>query len=117
MKNLTFSLFAGITLALASCSGPSIEDVNVADLKDACECSDAIKTVSDIIIDELGKYDNDMEKLDKNAESKKLVDSGKEKIDAIISTCRKDLDVKKVDIEKCSSFKDADKNMNIIKES
>ena len=117
MKNLTFSLFAGITLALASCGGPSIEDVNVAELKDACECSDAVETVSDIVVHELGKYDNDMKKLEENAESKTLVKSGKEKIDDIISTCQKDLNVSKADIEKCSSYKDADENMKMIKKS
>jgi hypothetical protein len=116
MKKLTFSLIAGLAIGLASCGSPSIEDVKLEDIKDAWGCSDAVKTVSEIMVAEAAKYDNDADKLKANADSKKLMDAGEEKIDAVMKKCRKDLDVDKEAIEKCSSFAEADKNMKALKD-
>lgn len=116
MKNLTLSIFAGIVLTLTSCTEPYYDGLNVNELQDACECSDAVKTVSNIVVDELEKYDNNMSRLERNTESKKLVRTGKEKIDDIITTCQDKLHIRKAEIEKCPSYEEADKNMKIIKE-
>lgn len=116
MKKLTFSLIAGLAIGLASCGSPSIEDVNVADIKDACGCSDAVKTVSEIMVAEAGKYNNDADKLKANEDSKKLMDAADDKINAVMKKCRETLKVEKEAMEKCASFADADKNMKALKD-
>lgn len=116
MKKLILPVLAALVLGVTSCGSPSIEDVKVADIKDACGCSDAVKTVSEIMVTEAAKYDNDAEKLKANAESKKVMDAADEKIEAVMKKCRQELKIEKEAMEKCPSFKDADANMTKLRD-
>ena len=107
---------AVVALAMNSCGGASIEDVNPEDIKDACGCTEAMQTVTDIMVAEADDYDRDADKMQENADSKKLWEDGMEKIEAIMKKCRGDLDISKKDMKKCDNYDAVDKNMDIIKD-
>ena len=116
MKKILLPIMAVVALTMTSCGGASIEDVNPDDIKDACGCVDAMQTVTDIMVGEADKYDKDADKLEANADSKKLWESGMEKIEAIMKKCKKDLDVGRKEMKECDNYDAVDKNMDIIKD-
>lgn len=106
MKKLILPVFAALALGITSCGGPSLDDVNVAEIKDACGCVDAMKTVSDVMVAEAEKHGNDAEKLQKDADSKKLFDEAGKKSMELMKKCSQDLKLEPADMEKCPNFKE-----------
>lgn len=73
--------------------GSSAEDVNVADMKDACDCSEGF--AMDVIGD---KSENDMKD---DEELKKTLEPKLEKLDKLEDKCLKELDVTKKEMMAC----------------
>ena len=106
MKKLILPVIAALALGVTSCGGPSLDDVNVAEIKDACGCVDGMKTVSDVMVAEAEKHGNDAEKLEKDPESKKVFDEAGKKSMELMKKCSEELKLKPADMEKCPSFKE-----------
>ena len=73
MEKLILPFFALLALGITSCGGPSLDDINVAEIKDACECVDAVKIASDVMIAEADKHNDNGKMLEPDAASKKLM--------------------------------------------
>lgn len=83
---------------MASC-GSSAEDVNVADMKDACDCSSGFVTIANDILDEIGdKSENDMKE---DEELKKKMEPKFKKLDELEDKCMKDLKVTQEEMMAC----------------
>ncbi len=111
MKKLILPVFAALALGITSCGGPSIEDVKVADIKDACGCSDAVKTVSDVMVVEAEKHGFDEAKIKADAASKKVMDAADAKIMEVMKKCTEELKIENEAMKKCPSFKELEANM------
>ena len=86
-------------LALMASCGSSAEDVNVADMKDACDCSSGFVTVANDILDVIGdKSENDMKE---DEELKNELKPKFEKLDEIEDKCRQELGVTMEEMEAC----------------
>jgi hypothetical protein len=89
----------GIVALLASCGGSSAEDVNVAEMKDACGCTEGLVTIANDILDNIGdKSEDDMEG---DKELMKTMKPKFDKLDELENKCRKELEVEMEDMEKC----------------
>ena len=83
---------------MASC-GTTAEDVNVADMKDACDCSSGFVTIANDILNEIGdKTENDMKE---DEELKKKMEPKFEKLDKLEDKCRKELEVTMEEMKAC----------------
>ncbi len=90
----------GIVALLASCGGSSsAEDVNVAEMKDACGCTEGLMTIANDILDNIGdKTEDDMEG---DKELMKTMKPKFDKLDELEEKCRIELKVEMEDMEKC----------------
>ena len=88
----------GVFTLMASC-GTTAEDVNVADMKDACDCSSGFVTIANDILDEIGdKTENEMKE---DEELKKKMEPKFEKLDELEDKCRKELKVTMDEMKAC----------------
>lgn len=91
----------GILALMASCGGSSAEDVNVAEIKDACGCTDGLITIANDILAEVGdKSENDMKA---DEELMKIMEPKFDKLDELEKKCRKDLEVSMDDMKACDA--------------
>lgn len=101
--------------ALTSCGGggaKSIDDLKVEDLKTACDCVDAMVVVlDDVLVTIDGKTEEQIE-ADEAALAK--VEKAEKLFGDIENQCRKNLDVKKEDLEACPNFKDFETKMEKV---
>lgn len=96
MKKIVLGI--GVLALMASC-GSSAEDVNVADVKDACGCSSGFVTIANDILNEIGdKSENDMKE---DEALKKKMEPKFKKLDELEDKCRKELKVSMDDMKAC----------------
>jgi hypothetical protein len=89
----------GILALMASCGGSSAEDVNVADVKDACSCSSGFITVANDILATIGdKTENELEG---DEELMKVMKPKMDKLDELENKCRRELKVDKDEMLAC----------------
>lgn len=89
----------GVLAVMASCGGSSAEDVNIADVKDACGCADGFLIVANDVLDAIGdKSEDDMEN---DEELAKLMKPKMDKLDELEDKCRGELKVKLDEMKKC----------------
>jgi len=106
MKKL-FVLFIAGSL-LTGCGAESAEDINIEDLKTACDCVDAGNVIMTDILDAAGdKEENELEK--DEAFMKKF-----EKMEALEKKCRKI--AKKSEMKECDGWKDFEGTMKKFEE-
>lgn len=91
----------GILALMASCGGQSAEDVNVAEIKDACGCSDGFVTIANDILAEIG--DRTEDEMENDKELEKAMKPKMEKLDELENKCRKDLKVTKDQMMACDN--------------
>lgn len=89
----------GIVALLASCGGSSAEDVNVAEIKDACGCASSLVTIANDILDNIG--DKSEDDLENDKELMKTMKPKFDKLDELEDKCRKELKVELSAMEKC----------------
>lgn len=111
MKKLILPVLAALTLGVTSCGGPSLDDINVAEIKDACGCVDAVKLASDVMIAEAKKHESNGNMLEPDEATKKLMDEAAKKIEEITTKCTEELKVERETMKKCPSFKELEANM------
>lgn len=101
MKKLFVLFIAGALLA--GCGSESAEDINIEDLKTACDCVDAGNVIMTDILDAAGdKEENELEK--DEAFMKKF-----EKMEALEKKCRKI--AKKSEMKECDGWKEFEGTM------
>ena len=110
MKKLILSVIAALALGITSCGGPSLDDINVAEIKDACGCVDAVKMASDIMIAEADKYESNGKMLAPDKASEKLMDEADKKIKDVVRKCTEELKIEGEAMKKCPSFKELEAN-------
>ena len=110
MKKRILPIMTVMALGFTACGGPSLDDINVAEINDACGCADALKTVSDIILVEGEKHDMKKEKLMADPESKGVMDACEKKGEEVMKKCRDELKLQSSDLEKCPSMKEMEEN-------
>lgn len=91
----------GIVALLASCGGSSAEDVNVAEVKDACGCADGFVTIANDILENVG--DKTEDEMENDKELEKTMKPKFDKLDALEDRCREELKVEMADMEKCDT--------------
>lgn len=91
----------GVLALMASCGGSSAEDVNVAEVENACDCTSALITVANDILAEVGDMsENDMEG---DEEMMKVMKLKFDKLDELEDKCRKELKVTKKEMAACDA--------------
>jgi hypothetical protein len=106
MKKLFVLFIAGALLT--GCGAESAEDINIEDLKTACDCVDAGNVIMTDILDAAGdKEENELEK--DEAFMKKF-----EKMEALEKKCRKI--AKKSEMKECDGWKDFEGTMKKFEE-
>ena len=79
-----------ISTLLISC-GTTSDEINVTEMTDACECSDALITIANDILFEFGNTTE--AELNENPTLKAAMKSKFEKLDSLEQKCRKELGV------------------------
>ena len=115
MKKLLISIASAALLS--SCGGKSAEDLNVEDIKVACDCTDAVVLVTEDIFSFLaskGVYEPYAMNIDKlSDEDHETISNKSRKLEEIMEHCV-GIGVERLDIENCESFSKAMANMEKI---
>lgn len=89
MKNVMIALAAVATIGLTSCGGESAEDIKVEDLKEACDCVDAMTTITDEM---LSIVDGVEDEKDLSEDDKKKIETLSEKMQEVSKHCKSEFD-------------------------
>jgi hypothetical protein len=111
---LSALILTSLALGFTSCGGPSIDDVDIAEIKDACGCTDALKMVSDVVLAETEKHASEKELL-ADPESKKVIEAAEQKSELVMKRCEFELKVDREEFTKCPSFKELEANSEKIR--
>ena len=86
---------------MASCGGSSAEDVNVAEVKTACDCTTNLMTIANDILATVG--DKTEKEMEADAEMMKIMQPKLDKLDELEDKCRGELKIKMDDMEACDA--------------
>ena len=95
---------AVIAAFMTSCGAKTADDVNVDDIKTACDCIDAMDVIANDMLSYIG------EKSEKEMKDDEALNSKFDKLREVEKKCRKDF--KKEDAEKCDGYSDFEETMN-----
>lgn len=92
----------GVLALMASCGGSSsAEDINVADVKDACGCTESLMIIAGDILDKVG--DKTEVEMKADEEMMKVMKPKMDKLDELEDKCRKELEVSMKDMKACDA--------------
>ncbi len=110
MKKRILPILTVMALGFTSCGGPSLDDVNIAEIKDACGCVDAVIIASDVMLAEADRHRVNGKMTEPDSEAKKVMDEADKKIKDIVKKCNQELKIEGAAMKKCPNFKELEAN-------
>ena len=114
MKKLILPITTILALGFASCGGPSIDDVDISEIKDACGCTDALNMIAEVVLAETENHTSEKELL-ADPESKKVIEAAEQKSELVMKRCEFELKVDREAFTKCPIFKELEANSEKIR--
>ena len=103
-----------LSLVVISCSETSnLDDINVSDIKEACDCSDAMEKIADVLEKATLSFSS-MQEAKADTEANSIIELANQKTRAVAQKCQT-LGINDSDIESCPSFpllKEKSKRLN-----
>ena len=94
----------------------TFDDIKLEDLKEPCECVDAIETVLDRLISTSGKLKQSEPDSAKKENAKKIFIQGQDKISEIGNRCQGDLGIPSSEIQNCDAYQQMVEKLQRVKQ-